>query len=79
MTQDRSNYIRCRATCPACGGMKTNALRSSRLPPGQDVLRRHECRDCLHRWWSLQAPPVPLEPWQVSWENRKPTIHPKQP
>lgn len=51
--------------CPACGlDGQSAVILTRRVDAG--TLRRHACR-CGHRWWTLQAPPVALEAWRVSW------------
>ena len=51
--------------CPVCGIDGQSVVVMVRRVDG-GTLRRHSCR-CKHRWWTLQPPPVALEPWRVTW------------
>jgi len=53
--------------CPACGSRRTRVICTTPTDDGTATVRRRCCDACSRRWYSLQAPEQPLEPWQVQW------------
>jgi len=52
--------------CPKCSGVRTRVVLTKRAKDGITIRRRH-CRECDHRWYSIQYPEVPVEENEVKW------------
>jgi transposase-like protein len=61
-------------TCPACSsrGYRHTVVVVRRATTDDALVRRHCCRDCGHRWQTLQADPVNLPGGSVRWPKRGP-------
>ena len=62
--------------CPTCGGSKVGVILTRQLLEidGGGTLRRHVCRDCKHRWYSHQGPPVVVASWRIYWLDSLPRL-----
>lgn len=58
--------------CPNCGSRRTRVICTKLTDDGTATVRRRHCDACSRRWYSLQVPEQPLEPWQVSWVQSRP-------
>ena len=58
--------------CPNCGSRRTRVICPKLTDDGTATVRRRHCDACSRRWYSLQVPEQPLEPWQVSWVQSTP-------
>ena len=52
--------------CPKCNQLRTRVVLTKRAKDGITIRRRH-CRECDHRWYSIQYPEVPVEENEVKW------------
>ena len=52
--------------CPKCGQLRTRVVLTKRAKDGITIRRRH-CRECDHRWYSIQYPEVPVKENEVKW------------
>ena len=52
--------------CPKCSSVRTRVVLTKRAKDGITIRRRH-CRECDHRWYSIQYPEVPVKENEVKW------------
>lgn len=55
--------------CPTCASGATGVVLTRQLLDldGGGTLRRHACRQCRHRWYSHQVPPVVVDEAAIRW------------
>jgi len=52
--------------CPKCSNVRTRVVLTKRAKDGITI-RRRNCRECDHRWYSIQYPEVPVKENEVKW------------
>lgn len=55
--------------CPKCRSNSTGVVSTFSVKNSHNVVRRRHCKDCKHRWYTLQYPEHPLQSYQVAFER----------
>lgn len=56
-------------SCPSCESKNIGVISTHRIPSTLETVRYRKCRDCDHKWYSVQPPEIPVEKWQVEWSQ----------
>lgn len=56
--------------CPKCKSGETGVISTYPVATSQDVVRRRVCRDCDHRWYTIQHPEKALQMYQLVFERQ---------
>jgi transcriptional regulator NrdR family protein len=54
--------------CPSCDHSNLKVVATKYAGTGE-IIRRRWCKDCGHRWYTVQRPEQIVANWQISYEG----------
>lgn len=55
--------------CPKCGG-PTTVVSNFNTENTDEIVRRRRCKDCGHRWYTIQERERLLESYRIAWHSK---------